>query len=188
MLSDIDMESWLRRAVFLLHFHRLSVGCLLLFRRQRFLIARALVHEGPAMRAELLSQPVGTRHAARGGERVRTGCALSRLVAMEPLVHMAFADDCTVIGDPLVDCASSSHQFPFFLCQRLQCSSTLLTSESAWVLQSASIHRSTHPPQSTQRSIRAAHTRSEKDFHACITISKPCNRNGEICSRAVCQQ
>ena len=55
MLSDIDVKNWFRRAVFLLHFHRLSVGCLLLFRRQRFLIARALVHEGPVVGTELLS-------------------------------------------------------------------------------------------------------------------------------------
>ncbi len=128
------MKSGLGRVVFLFHFHRLSVGCLLLFGRQRFLIARALVHKGFVVRAELVSQLVGTRHAARGGERSRTGCAPHRLVPVQPLIGVPLTDDSGVIGHSLIDCASSSHQFPFSLCQRLQCSSALLTSKSARVL------------------------------------------------------
>ena len=88
MLSDINMKSGLRRVVFLFHFHRLSVCCLLLFGRQRFLIARALVHKCAVLSAELLSHPFGTCHAARGGEEPRTGCAPRWLVATEQFVHM----------------------------------------------------------------------------------------------------
>ena len=90
---------------------------------------------------------------------MRTGCAPRWLVAVEPLVHMAFAHHSTVVGSSLVDYASSSHHFPFFLCQRLQCSAALLTCESAWVLQAhpctaEAIHHTTHSAaheQHTQR-------------------------------------
>ena len=172
----------------MLHFHRLSVSCLLLFGRQRFFIARALVHKGSVVSAEFLPHPLGAGAPCRGGEGARTGCAPRWLVPVKPLVGMPFADDSTVVDDSLVDCASSSHQLPFFLCQRLQCSAALLAAESAWPLQIACMHRSTHASHSTQRSTRAAHTRSEEDLHACILIYEPCKRNGEICSRAVHQQ
>ena len=128
------------------HFHRLRGGCLLFLCRQRFLIARPLVYEGSMLSTQLLSHPVGTRHAARGGERAWAGCALSRLVAVEPFVDMLFAYDSTVIDDSVVDCASCLQQLPFFLLQRLQCSSALFAAEGARVLQA---HAFTQEPMHT---------------------------------------
>ena len=159
LLSDINLESWLRRVVFLFHFHRLSVNCLLLFGRPCTFVTWANVHKGAMLSAKFLSQPVGTRHAARGGEGLRTGCAPRWPVSVEPLVHMAFADDSTVVDDSLVDCASSSHQLSFFLCQRLQCSAALLAAESARVLQAhpcttEAIHRTTHSAAHEQHTHR----------------------------------
>ncbi len=133
----------------MLHFHRLSGGCLLLFGCQRCFIAWSLVHRGSVLRAELLPHPLGTQHAARGGERARTGCAPLRLVAVEPLVGLPFADDSCVVGSPLIDCATCLHQFPFCFCQRLQRSAALLAAESTWVLQTRadteeSMHHTAH--------------------------------------------
>ena len=124
----------------------------------------------------------------RGGEGMRTGCAPRRLVAVEPLIGVPLTHDSGVVGHSLIDCASSSHQFPFSLCDGLQCSAALLTAESAWPLQIACMHRSTHAHHSTQRSTRAAHTQTFSLGHSRLQKSKPCNRNGEIFPRAVHQQ
>jgi len=169
----------------LLHFHRLSVGYLLFFGCHCLEVARSHVHKRSVLSAELLSHPFGAWHACRGGERHRAGCASLWLVTVEPLIGVPLTDDSGVVGHSLIDCASFSHQPPFFLCDGLQCSAALLTAESAWPLQIACMHRSTHAPHSTQHSTRTAHTHSEEDLHACIVIYEPCNRNGEICSRAV---
>jgi len=133
--TDIDLKSWLRRVVFLFDLHRfvsLAVG--LFPPRHCFLIAGSLVHKGSMGSAELLPHPLRAWAPSRGGEGRRAGCALSRLVPVQPLVDMMLADDSAIVHDPRIDGASCSQQFPFFLCQRLQCSSTPLPAESARVL------------------------------------------------------
>ncbi len=166
VLADINLKGWLRRVVFLLHFHWLSVGGLLLFDGQRFFIAWPLVHKGPVLSAELLPHPLGAGAPCRGGERHRAGCAPRRLVPVKPLVGMPFANHSTVAGRPCFDSASSSHQFPFFLCEGLQCSSTLLTSESARMLHtheysrqamSAQAHSTAHEQHTHRLSASAIH-------------------------------
>jgi hypothetical protein len=161
---------------------------LLFFGRQRFLIARPLVHKGPVLSAELLPHPLRAGARGRRGEGPGAGSALRRLVAVEPFIGMSLADDSGVVGHSLIDCAALSHQLPFFLCEGLQCSTALLTAESAWPLQIACMHRSTHASHSTQRSTRAAHTQKFSLGHAQLQKSKRCNRNGEICSRSVHHQ
>ncbi len=172
MLPGINLQSWLGRVVFLLHFHRLSVGCLLLFGHQRIFITRTLVHEGSVLSAELLSHPLGTGAPCRGGERLRTGCALSRLVAVQPLVDVSLTDHCAVVGHPLVDCASFSHRFPFLLLQGLQRSATLFAAESARVLQAhpcatTAIHHTAHSAAHKQHT----HILSVSAMHSCKSPS-----------------
>ena len=135
------------------------VGCLLFFRLQRFVVAWTLVHRGPVCSTELHSQPLGARHAARGGERPRASGAPRRLVAVQPLVDVALTDDVTVIDWLLVNRASSSQQQPFIRLQRLQCSATLLASKRARVLHThpcaaEAIHRSAHSASHKQSSRR----------------------------------
>ena len=138
----------------------------MLFGCQRFLIAWPLVHKRSVLSGELLPHPLWAWAPSRGGERARTGCALSRLVPVQPLIGMPLADDGAVVCDSLVDCAASSHQLPFFLRQRLQCSSALLTAESAWVLQtheystqamSARTHSAAHEQHTRRLSASAIH-------------------------------
>lgn len=63
------MDCWLARVVFLLHFHRLSSGHLLLFGCQRCFIAWPPVDCSPVLGTQLLSQPLGAQHTGRGGQR-----------------------------------------------------------------------------------------------------------------------
>jgi hypothetical protein len=153
VLPDINLKGRWRRVVFLLHFHRLRGGCLLFFRRHCLEVARAHMHHGPVLGTELLSQPLGAGTPCRGRERLRAGGAPRRLVPVKPLVDMPLTNDRSVVDCSLIDCASSSQQLPFCLRQRLQRSSALLATESAWVLQtheysrqamSARTHSTTH--------------------------------------------
>jgi hypothetical protein len=134
MITDIDARGWLKRLNFLLHFGGLSVGHLLLFGCQCCLIAWPPVHPGPVLGTQLRSQPFGTHHAGRGGERRRTRCAPRRLVAVDPLVDVPLADHRAVVHHPLGDCASTPQQTPLCFRQRLQNSAALLAAESAGVL------------------------------------------------------
>ncbi len=188
VLSDIDLKSRLRRTIFLFHFHRLSVSCLLLFGRQRFLIAWSLVHKGSVVDTELLPHPLGAGSTGRGGEGLRTGCALRRLEVLQPSVVVQLADAAAVLCLHSLHCAAISDLHVLLLAQRSLHSATADAGRTA--TDTPCLRRDHKPcePHSTQRSTRAAYTQTFSLGHSRLQKSKPCNRNGEICSRAVCQQ
>jgi hypothetical protein len=115
MITDIDVKGWLRRLNFLLHFGGLSVGHLLLFGCYRLFVTWSLMHCGPVLGTQLLSQPLGAQPPARGGEGRRTCSAPRRLVAVDPRVDVPLAHHGTVEHHPPVDSAATAQQSPLFI-------------------------------------------------------------------------
>jgi hypothetical protein len=174
VITDIDVKGWLRRLNFLLHFGGLSVGHLLLFGCYRLFVTWSLMHCGPVLGTQLLSQPLGAQPPARGGEGRRTRSAPRRLVAVDPFVGMPLADHRAVVHHPLGDCASTPQQTPLSFRQRLQGSAALLAAESAGVLTARpftaeAIHHTAYSATDEQHT----HRLSASGTHSCSRASHP---------------
>ncbi len=170
--------------VFLLHFLRLSVGCLLLFGSYCFFVARPLMHKGTVAGTELLSHPFGAWPAlGRGREGLRTGCAPRWLVAMEPAVMVRLADALTVLRLHSFHCTAPHHLLVLFHAQRsLGANAFRCTATDAPHLRSKRRASASH---TTQRSTRHTQARSISLGHLHLQKCQQCNQNGEIYCRCV---
>ncbi len=161
-----------------LHFYRLRGGCLSRFGLHCHFAAQAHVHKGPVLSAELLSHPLGTRHAASGREWLRAGCAPRRLVVLQPSVVMLLTNAPRVLRLHIpIDGTAPRHLQVLLLTQ-----SPLQPAAAAVAADTPHLRTEYTPCEShhTRNSTRATHTRRENDFQACIVISKRCKRNGEF--------
>ncbi len=136
-------------------------------------VARSHVHCGSVLSAELLSHPFGAWHACRGRERARTGCALRRLVAVEPLVAMFLAYDRTVLCRLSIHCASTVQQLLLYCRHSLQHCIAAISADCALAL-CVSTSRSQPAQHTAHSAAHEQHTRKRSaSYTQCIQSTSP---------------